>query len=208
MGAFSGETREQGNDANDFVGYEVLVDFMTERSLHELPGDIVEIGAFLGGGTAKLARYARRYGKKVFAIDVFDPSRDRTADAGGTRMCDIYAAFLDGRSQREVFRETTHGYDNIVTIDSDSREVDFPREQRFVFGFIDGCHDPEYVRSDFLLVWRNLVPGGAVGFHDYNFDLPEVTAAVNRLVDEHHEDISEVREIEERHVVLLSRRAR
>jgi hypothetical protein len=141
-------------------------------------------------------------------VDVFDPSRDETADSGGTRMCDIYAAFLDGRSQREVFRVTTKGLDNIVTIDSDSREVEFAPEQRFVFGFIDGCHDPEYVRSDFLLVWRNLVPGGTVGFHDYNFDLPEVTAAVNRLVDEHRDDISEVREIEGKHIVLLTKRAR
>lgn len=204
----SGHTQAQGNGASDFVGYEALVDFMTERSLHDLPGDIVEIGAFLGGGTVKLARYAQRYGRKVYAVDVFDPSRDETADAGGTRMCDIYAAFLDGRSQREVFRETTKGFDNIVTIDSDSREVEFPPEQRFIFGFIDGCHDPEYVRSDFLLVWRNLVPGGTVGFHDYNFDLPEVTAEVDRLVDEHHDDISEVREIEGRHIVLLTKRAR
>ena len=107
-----------------------------------------------------------------------------------------------------MFRETTKGFDNIVTIDKDSRQVEFPEEQRFVFGFIDGSHDPEYVRSDFLLVWRNLVPGGSLGFHDYNFDLPEVTAAVNRLVDEHHDDISEVRELEGKHIVLLTKRAR
>ena len=57
---------------NDFVGYEVLVDFMEERVLHELEGDIIEIGAFIGGGTAKLAKYAQRYGKDVYAVDVFD----------------------------------------------------------------------------------------------------------------------------------------
>ena len=192
--------------ANDFVGYEVLIDFMKERGLHELDGDIIEIGAFLGGGTAKLARFAQNYGKKVFAIDIFDPSRDRTQDLSGTRMCDIYEAWLQGRSQLEVYRETTRGFDNIITLDMDSREVEFPREQRFIFGFIDGNHQPEYVRNDFYLVWRNLVPGGSVGFHDYGFDLPEVTEAVDGLLGEHKDEIGEVHEIKEKHILILTKK--
>ncbi len=202
----SERAQPQENGDRDFVGYEVLLDFMAERSLHEMEGDIVEIGAFMGGGTAKLAEYARRHGKRVYAVDVFDPARDETRDSGGARMCDVYQAFLEGRSQREVYRETTEGFDNIITIDSDSREVSFPEEQRFVFGFIDGNHDPEYVRNDFLLIWKSLVPGGSVGFHDYNFDLPEVTAAVHRLVDEHRREISEVREIEGKHIVFVTKK--
>jgi hypothetical protein len=192
--------------ANDFVGYEVLIDFMKERALHELEGDIIEIGAFLGGGTAKLARFAQNYGKKVFAIDIFDPRCDSTRDSGGTRMCDIYEAFLQGRSQLEVYRETTRGFDNIITLDQDSREVEFPREQRFIFGFIDGNHQPEYVRNDFYLVWRNLVPGGSVGFHDYGFDMPEVTEALVGLLGEHKDEISEVHEIKDKHIVLLTKK--
>ncbi len=192
--------------ANDFVGYEVLIDFMKERALHELGGDIIEIGAFIGGGTVKLARFAQRYGKKVFAIDIFDPRCDRTRDASGTRMCDIYEAFLQGRSQLEVYRETTRGFDNIITLDMDSKEVEFPEEQSFIFGFIDGNHQPEYVRNDFYLVWRNLVPGGSVGFHDYDFDLPEVTETIDGLIGEHRDEISEVHEIKEKHIVLLTKK--
>ena len=191
---------------NDFVGYEVLIDFMSDRALHGLHGDIIEIGSFLGGGTVKLARFGRKYGRKVFAVDIFDPGCDKTRDTGGTRMCDIYQAFLQGRSQREIYNETTRGWDNIVTIDKDSRDVVFPEEQDFIFGFIDGNHDPEYVRSDFHLIWRNLVPGGTVGFHDYDFDLPDVTETVNGLIDEHRDEISEVREIEGKHIVLVTRR--
>jgi predicted O-methyltransferase YrrM len=202
----SDRTQPPTPDTLDFVGYEVLVDFMSERSLHEIEGDIVEIGVFLGGGTAKLAEYGRRHGKRVFAIDIFDPDCDLTRNVDGTRMCDIYQAFLEGQSQRDIYRETTKGFDNIVTVDTDSREVEFPAEQRFVFGFIDGNHDPEYVRSDFHLVWNSLSPGGVVGFHDYDFDLPEVTAAVNRLVDDHRREISEVLQLEEKHIVLLTRR--
>jgi len=188
------------------VGYEVLVDFMRERALCDLEGDIVEIGAFMGGGTAKLAKFAQRYSKIVYAIDIFDPKCDRTRDTGGAIMCDIYEAFLDGRSQLQVYHETIRGFDNIVTINKDSKEVGFPEEQAFVFGFIDGNHQPDYVRNDFHVIWNNLIPGGTLGFHDYNFDLPEVTEAVDRLIGDHRDEISEVHEIEERHILLLIKR--
>ncbi|MEE8471048.1 MAG: class I SAM-dependent methyltransferase [Dehalococcoidia bacterium] len=200
------ETPPPENVTNDFVGYEVLVDFMTERTLYDLNGDIVEIGAFLGGGTAKLAKFAQRYGKKVYAVDIFDPLCDQTQDTGGTRMCDVYEAFLQGRSQREVYRQATGDFQNIITIDKDSKEVEFPQEQGFIFGFIDGNHHAEHVRNDFYIIWRNLVPGGVLGFHDYNFDLPEVTEEIDRLIDKHRDEITEVYEIKERHIVLLAKK--
>ena len=201
-----GEILSSEDAASDFVGYEDLIDFMKEQALHELEGDIIEIGAFMGVGTAKLARYAREHGKQVYAVDIFDPACDTTEDSSGVRMCDIYEAFLQGRSQLEVYRETTRGFDNIVTIDKDSREVEFPREQRFVFGFIDGNHQPDYVRNDFHAIWHNLVPGGSVGFHDYKFDLPEVTAAIDGLIEEHRDEIGEIRVIEDKHIVLLTKK--
>ena len=46
--------RPHKTPALDFVGYEVLLDFIEERSLHRLEGDLIEIGSFMGGGTAKL----------------------------------------------------------------------------------------------------------------------------------------------------------
>lgn len=188
---------------NDFVGYEVLLDFVKERRLHRLEGDLIEVGVLMGGGTVKLARYARKHSKKVYAVDIFDPSSDKTEDTSGVRMCDIYEAFLGGRSQLDVYQETTRGLDNIVTIKEDSKKVRFPAEQKFMFGFIDGNHHPEYVINDFHVVWPNLVPGGALGFHDYDFDLPEVTRAIDSLVDEHADDISEVHEVKHKHVILL-----
>ena len=193
--------------ANDFVGYEALIDFIEERALCELPGDLIEIGAFMGGGTAKLARFARKYGKKVLAVDIFDPGYDRTCDTSGARMCDIYRAFLAGRSQREVYDQATGSFDNIVTIDADSREVELSEGQQLVFGFIDGNHQPDHVRSDFYLVWRHLLPGGCVGFHDYDFDLPEVTETIDRLLAEHRSEIADVHRIREKHIILLTKGA-
>jgi len=190
---------------NDFVGYEVLVDFMGKRELQKLEGDIIEIGAFMGGGTAKLAKFAVKYGKKVYAIDIFDPRCDKTPDKNGVKMCDIYEAFLQGRSQLQVYQQTTNGFDNIVTINKDSKKVRFPRGQEFVFGFIDGNHQADYVINDFNLIWHRLVPGGGVGFHDYNFDLPEVTKAIDGLIYKHKDEISEVHEVKQSHIVILTK---
>jgi hypothetical protein len=196
------------NDPNDFVGYEVLIDFMIKQGLQNMEGDIIEIGAFMGGGTVKLARFAQKYGKKIYAVDIFDPERDNTPDKNGVKMCDIYQAFLQGRSQLEVYQQTTHAFDNIVTINMDSKKVSFHKGQKFVFGFIDGNHQPDYVRNDFNIIWRHLVPVGSVGFHDYNFDLPEVTRAIDGLIDKYKDEISEVHEIKQSHIVILTKRER
>lgn len=188
---------------NDFVGYEVLIDFIKEHGLQRLEGDLIEIGVFIGGGTAKLARFAGKHHKKVYAVDVFDPGCDQTQDVAGVRMCDIYQAFLGERSQLEVYQQTTRGLDNIVTMRADSKRLKFPGEQKFMFGFIDGNHHPEYVRNDFHIVWHNLVPKGALGFHDYDFDLPQVTQVIDSLIDEHANEISEVHRIKQKHIILL-----
>jgi hypothetical protein len=208
-GGFRGLTNNASalsEEANDFVGYEVLIDFMEKRGLNKLAGDIIEIGAFMGGGTAKLAIFGQKYGKKVYAIDIFDPRSDKTPDKNGVKMCDIYEAFLQGRSQLEVYQQAIHRFDNIVTIDMDSKKVSFYKGQKFAFGFIDGNHQPDYVINDFNLVWRNLVPGGGVGFHDYNFDLPEVTEAIDGLINKHKDEISEVHEIKRKHIVIFTRK--
>ena len=182
---------------DDFVGYENLIAFMQERALPKLEGDIVEIGAFMGGGTVKLAKFARKYGKKVYVVDIFEPGLDQTVSPGGVTASDVYLAYLQGRSMFEVYREATGDFDNIITIKEDSMKVRFPEEQRFIFGFVDGCHQRVYVENDFHIIWPNLVSGGAVGVHDYKYDdWPEVTEAVDNLMSEHENEISEVHEIQ------------
>ena len=195
--------RVSGDDPNDFVGYEVLIDFMERYAVYELEGDIVEIGAFMGGGTAKLAQFAEKCDKKVYAIDIFDPTCDTTQDLNGIRMCDIYEAFLQGRSQMEIYQDVTQRFKNIITINKDSKEVEFAESQDFIFGFIDGNHKPDYVKNDFYIIWPHIVPGGCVGFHDYDFDLPYVTCAIDKLIHDHRDEIGEIHKIKEKHIVLL-----
>ena len=191
------------DDPDDFVGYEVLIDFMKQRALCKLEGDIVEIGAYMGRGTAKLAKFAQRYGKKVYAIDVFDPSLDKTVSKSGIKAGDVYEAFLQGRSMLEAYQESIRGFGNIITIRADSKKVGFPQEQKFIFGFIDGCHQQAYVESDFHVIWPHLVSGGALGFHDYEFtDWPEVTRAANKLMHTHKGEMREACEIEGKYNIL------
>ena len=191
------------DDPDDFVGYEVLIDFIKQRALYELEGDIIEIGAYMGRGTAKLAKFAQRYDKRVYAIDVFDPNLDETMSISGIKAGDVYEAFLQGRSMLEAYQESTRGFDNILTIREDSKKINFPKEQGFFFGFIDGCHQQTYVENDFHVIWPHLVSGGALGFHDYKFnDWPEVTKAINNLLDIHKKEISEAYEIEGKYNIL------
>jgi SAM-dependent methyltransferase len=191
------------DDPDDFVGYEVLIDFIKQRALYELEGDIIEIGAYVGRGTAKLAQFAQRYGKKVYAIDVFDPSLDKTSSRSGIKARDVYEAFLRGRSMLQAYQKSTRGFDNILTIREDSKKVSFPREQRFIFGFIDGCHQQAYVENDFHVIWPHLVSGGALGLHDYKFDdWPEVTEAVDKLMHAHKREIGEAYETEGKYNIL------
>jgi SAM-dependent methyltransferase len=191
------------DDPDDFVGYEILIDFIEQQALYELEGDIVEIGAYMGRGTAKLARFAQTYGKKVYAIDVFDASLDKTVSKSGIKAGEVYEAFLQGRSMLETYQESIRGFDNTVTIRENSRKVSFPQERRFIFGFIDGCHQQAYVENDFNVIWPHLVSGGALGFHDYRFDdWPEVTKAVEKLIREHRREISEAYEIDGKYNIL------
>ncbi len=191
------------DDPDDFVGYEVLIEFIKQHALHELEGDIIEIGAYMGRGTAKLAKLAQRYNRKVYAIDVFDPSLDRTTSRSGIKAGDVYEAFLKGRSMLEAYQESTRAFGNIITVREDSKKVSFPEGQNFIFGFIDGCHQEAYVENDFYVIWPHLVSGGVVGLHDYKFDdWPEVTEAADRLIHKHKSEIREVYEIEGKYNIL------
>jgi hypothetical protein len=191
------------DDPDDFVGYEILVDFINQRALHKLEGDIIEIGVYMGRGTAKLAKFAQRYDKIVYAVDVFDPSLDNTISKSGIKAADVYEAFLRGRSMLEAYRESIRGLNNVVTIREDSKKISFPEEQRFIFGFIDGCHQKSYVENDFYVIWPHLVSRGALGFHDYKFDdWPEVTKAVDKLIRAHRGEIKEAYELEGKYNIL------
>jgi len=179
------------------AGYDVLLDFIISRRIFELEGDVLEIGAFLGGGTYKLSKLAEKLSptKRIFVIDVFDPYFDNIRCLLGTEMRELYrktlALYYSGLSQEQVFRWVTRSCKDIVVIKSDSKQV-FLSTQKLCFAFIDGCHEPSYVKNDFYLAWERLVSGGVVAFDDYGFDLPQVTRTIDELIELHRSEIKEI----------------
>ena len=191
----------------DLTGYEVFVELIQLCGLDKMDGDFLEIGCFLGGGTAKLAKVAARAGKRVWVIDLFDPSFDLTKNLSGNAMAEIYRSFLDGRSQEDVFRQVTRPWaDAIRVIRQDSMKVILPEGVNLSFAFVDGNHDPAWVRNDFKLVWDRLLPGGWAGFHDYHGDLPDVTAVLDSLLAEHRDEIARTDTVPSRWILLVQKK--
>jgi SAM-dependent methyltransferase len=178
---------------SDWVGYEVLLEEIERHRLDRVEGDVLEIGALIGGGTAKLCGWfaGRATGKRVIAVDVFDPAFDASTTLEGWRVSDLYAAALSGRNQRELFDQVTGGCTNLVVVAGDSTSVEIPTE-RLAFAFVDGSHVADDVRTDFERAWERLTPGGIAAFHDYGGDLPAVTQALHACIGRHAADIARV----------------
>lgn len=185
-----------------------MIQFMQEKRTLELPGDVVEVGAFCGGGTYKLANCLSRGAKekKVYVIDCFDIGYDTTECTAGAQMAQLYARHLNGRSQKEIFCRVTQGLQNIEVIEGDSKAAIIP-SSAICFAFVDGNHAPDYVRNDFRLVWEKLTPGGIVAFHDYGYDLPHVTTELDKLCAEYRNGISGQFINSEKHILFIQKRS-
>lgn len=177
---------------SDLSGYETLLETIRSHGIASVEGDVVEIGAFLGGGTYQLCKLMEREApdKRVYVIDVFDPAFDLSPGGGGN-VGELYQRLLDGRDQRSIYDEVTGSCRNLVTIVGDSAALERPSD-RIAYAHIDGNHSPEYVRGDFELVWPAVSAGGIVSFDDYGRDLPHVTQAIDALIDDHRDEIEEV----------------
>ena len=143
--------------------------------------------------------------KRLYAIDIFDADTDRTENSKKDSMAHIYRGILQRKSQGEVFKQITRGLKNLVVIAADSKEVCLPSSV-VCFAFIDGNHSPEHVESDFYLVWQKLLPGGVVAFHDYGFDLPQVTATLDMLCAKHRQEIIDTRVLGAEHILAIRKR--
>ncbi|RED37838.1 methyltransferase family protein [Rhodopseudomonas thermotolerans] len=188
---------------SDFVGYETLIAYIDEHDLWSLDGDILEIGAFMGGGTAKLAIASRKHQKGVLVIDVFDPHFDSTQNTRGEPMSWIYSTILGSRDIRARFDQETAGLDNISVRSEASMGVELSADQRFLFSFIDGNHSSDNVLSDLAFSWARTVPGGVVALHDYGGDLPSVTRAVDHFYKIREAEIDRVNTLPRRTLIFL-----
>lgn len=191
---------------NDFVGYESLVEVVREHRLFEQEGDFLEIGAFMGGGSRKLARCAAEYGKKLHTIDLFDPDFDPTRNERGEAMSFIYRRILGKKDLRKVFDRNTAEEKNLLVYGVDSKKVELPENLKLCFSFIDGNHDPDYVKHDFRLAWNRTVSGGMIACHDFGGDLPQTTSAIREMIEEHKNSVARTCLLPEKTIILISKK--
>jgi len=104
-------------------------------------------------------------------------------------MAEIYKQILRGKNQYEIYKRTIKNCKNVITIVSDTKKIKELPCEKILFAYIDGNHSPTYVKNDFYLVWKKIVPNGVVAFDDYGYDLPQVTETIHQLVGEHWSEI-------------------
>jgi hypothetical protein len=180
---------------SDVGEYESVLHSLRKHGIATIEGDVVEIGTLFGEFTYTLSKFFGRVApaKRVFAVDVFDLNFDVGAFEGKTwasryREALNYHNRSSRRDQRSIYDEMTRSCTNLTTIASDSRKVNPPA--RIAYAHIDGNHTPEYVCSDFKLLWPNLSSGGILTFDDYG-DVPPVTQTVDALLQEHRPEIEQ-----------------
>lgn len=187
----------------ELASYDTLIKYIHNNGIHKLEGDVLEIGAFMGGGTRKLAQFFQELNKKIIVIDIFDPCFDKTRTYRNESLSWFYKKILGKRELRKVFNERVHREGNVIVYDDDSKRVKLPENVKLCFSFIDGNHNPNYVRSDFELAWKYTVPGGVVAFHDFDAYLPDITKAIEQIMRENVKEIGEISVFKKEKIIFL-----
>lgn len=103
------------------------------------PGDFIEIGCFLGGTTVKLAEVAKKYNRRMIALDPWQL---------GTQNCH--------GGEYETFLKTTEQYRDVIDIvRSDSllpETIAQIKNKQLCFAFVDGLHTYEACLQDIQTV--------------------------------------------------------
>lgn len=114
---------------------EQIATFSAER----WPGDLIEIGAYYGATTLRLLKIARKYERRVIAIDPWEV---------GTQNCK--------GGEYEAFVENTRAWADILDIvrksSLDEEAIRYVMERDLCFAFIDGRHTYKACYSDILTV--------------------------------------------------------
>lgn len=137
-------------------------------------GDIVEIGSFVGKSTIWLAKAAKlKKNVKVYAID------PHIGDIYSERQKSVSRNFA--RGQEFEFRKNIAeaGVSDVVipiVKTSQAASTDFNKQLRFLF--IDGIHEYDFVKADFLCWSPKVISGGIIAFHDSD------RYGVKRVLDE------------------------
>jgi predicted O-methyltransferase YrrM len=168
---------------------EVIADFLSwqhhfrdiEGFLHDLEGyilmqlaakgggigAIVEVGSFMGRSTAFLAAGTKLAGReKVFAVDHFRGSLEH--QSGGSCASQTLAQIGTTFPRFQHNLQRVGLLDHVVPVQRSSIDAAEVWQGPVRLLFIDGDHEYESVRADFLAWSRFVVPHGVICFHDFS----------------------------------------
>ena len=118
-------------------------------------GSVVEIGSYKGRSSVALALGIKHHPTDTYKLYCIDPFFDGEVDS------DLQSEFQQNITSAEVADIAT----SVPRYSIDAAKS-WPPTEGISFLFIDGNHEYEFVRDDFLYWSRFLVPGGVVAFHD------------------------------------------
>jgi hypothetical protein len=128
---------------------------VAELSLQRYKGNLLEIGAFLGETTVRLAALADQYGRRMVVVDPWQP---------GTQNCE--------GPEFDIFLQNTRDYRHVIDIvRASSLEPQTIQEigrMDLAFSYVDGLHTYEATLSDVLAVGatRGMIAVDDVRWHE------------------------------------------
>jgi predicted O-methyltransferase YrrM len=174
---------------------ERILGFLHDAVLQIRPRFSVEIGSFFGRSAYVISAALPPEGR-LLCIDVFSTRFDAAMrEQPWMQPCmnragpEILAMYSDPnlKSFGDCFDLTVsrfaHMQERIEVLRANSRNLDLSQWPSIDFAYIDGDHEYEGVRNDFLKVAANLRPGGVVIFDDYYDSFPGVQRFINELRD-------------------------
>lgn len=133
---------------------------------------VLNIGSYCGKSTAFLASGTKQ---KVYAIDLWDL---RAVDYEPTENDKMRGYHQRASHEAFIANMRKYGLTNVIPVKGDSREIGKVWNMPLGALFIDGDHRFDWVKSDYDLFGKFIVPGGYLALHDI------VIGHVQRLVDE------------------------
>lgn len=145
----------------------------------EATGDLVEVGSYFGKSTYLIARGmadAGRDDRRLVSIDVHYRGVDAVTQRPQVFAEDAPTYLLRTMREQQLDHLVMHlvGWSHVAVT-----YVDFTNVEAV---FIDGGHEYDDVRRDFLAVRARVRAGTRILFHDYNPEFPGVVRAVDEVV--------------------------